>query len=223
MNSVASNLLKVKSFLPEHVGLVAVSKFHPPEAILEAYNAGQRVFGESRQQEIEAKHKQLPKDIEWHFIGHLQTNKVKTILPYVHTIESVDSVRLLREIEKQGAALSVKVNCLLEVHIAREPEKYGFTMDECTAFLATGEWAEYNHLAIAGVMGMATYTDDKELISKEFQSLSDYFHQLKASFFAGQESFKEISMGMSNDYPIAIQEGSTLVRVGTSIFGEREY
>lgn len=223
MNSISSNLFEIKGTLPESVQLVAVSKFHPVEAIQEAYNAGQRVFGESRQQEIEAKHALLPQDIEWHFIGHLQTNKVKFILPYIHTIESVDSIKLLCEIEKQAKALSVRVDCLLEVHIAREPEKYGFSMDECWEFLAGGEWKEYQGVTIAGVMGMATYTADKEQIHAEFKSLKMFFDKLKASFFHDQDAFRHISMGMSGDYEIAIEEGSTLVRIGTSIFGEREY
>jgi PLP dependent protein len=223
MNNISSNLLQIKSRLPESVQLVAVSKFHPAEAIQEAYDAGQRIFGESRQQEIEAKHTQLPRDIEWHFIGHLQTNKVKSILPYIHTIESVDSLKLLREIEKQAGLLSVKVDCFLEVHIAREPEKYGFSMDECREFVATKEWEGYQGVTIAGVMGMATYTDDKEQIHQEFRSLRNFFQELKASFFVGENSFRHVSMGMSSDYGIAIEEGSTFVRIGTSIFGEREY
>lgn len=223
MSNITSNLLQIKSRLPESAQLVAVSKFHPAESVREAYDAGQRIFGESRQQEIEVKHRQLPKDIEWHFIGHLQTNKVRSILPYVHTIESVDSVKLLCEIEKQAKVLSVHVDCLLEVHIAREPEKYGFTMDECRKFLAAREWEDYQGVTIAGVMGMATYTDDKKQIHNEFRSLNVFFQELKTSFFAGKDSFRHISMGMSGDYEIAIEEGSTLVRIGTSIFGEREY
>ncbi len=220
--SVASNLLQIKNTLPPTVNLVAVSKFHPAEAILEAYNVGQRIFGESRQQEIEVKHTQLPKDIEWHFIGHLQTNKVKFILPYIHTIESVDSLKLLREIEKQAKEISVKINCLLEIHIAREPQKYGFTMDECREFLSSQEWRMFEGLTIAGVMGMATYTDDREQIRQEFHSLKNFFQELKTDYFSDNSSFKHISMGMSDDYQIAIAEGSTLVRIGTSIFGERE-
>ena len=223
MTNISSNLFKIKDSLPESVRLVAVSKFHPAEAIREAYDAGHRIFGESRQQEIEIKHGQLPKDIEWHFIGHLQTNKVKSVLPYIHTIESVDSVKLLREIEKQAKALSVRVDCLLEVHIAREPEKYGFTMDECREFLAGGEWQDYQGVTIAGVMGMATYTDDKEQIRHEFRALKAFFGELKDSFFRDDDSFRHVSMGMSGDYEIAVEEGSTLVRVGTFIFGEREY
>lgn len=223
MDNIASNLIAIKKKLPEWVHLVAVSKFHPVEAIQAAYDAGQRIFGESRQQEIEMKHTQLPGDIEWHFIGHLQTNKVKFILPYVHTIESVDNLKLLREIEKQARILSVKVNCLLEIHIAKETEKYGFTKDECIAFLKTNEWKEFEYVTIAGVMGMATFTDDKEQIRQEFRSLKSYFRELKSDFFSEIDSFKHISMGMSNDYKIAIEEGSTLVRIGTSIFGEREY
>lgn len=223
MSGITSNLLKIKNSLPENVELVAVSKFHPAEAILEAYQAGQRVFGESRQQEIEEKHKNLPKDIQWHFIGHLQTNKVKSILPYIHTIESVDSIKLLTEIEKQAFALSKPVNCLLEIHIAKEPQKYGFTIEECTDFFLSEKWNEFRFVNIIGVMGMATLTADENLIRSEFQMLKKYYSQLKSSFFTDSMSFKHISMGMSNDFKIAIEEGSTMVRIGTSIFGEREY
>ena len=223
MNTISSNLETIWQTLPSGVQLVAVSKFHPVEAIQLAYDAGQRIFGESRQQEIETKHTQLPDDIEWHFIGHLQTNKVKFLVPYVHTIESVDSLKLLREIEKQASEQALNVECFLEIHIANESEKYGFTTQECTDFLATGEWREYKGVTIAGLMGMATFTDDREEIRREFRFLKDYFKTLKSSYFADRDSFKHISMGMSNDYKIAIEEGSTLVRIGTSIFGEREY
>lgn len=222
MGLIGANLLRIKQQLPPQVDLVAVSKFHPVEAIREAYDVGQRIFGESRQQEIEMKHLQLPSDIEWHFIGHLQTNKVKSILPYVHTIESVDSLKLLREIEVQARTLSVRVNCLLEIHIAAEPQKYGFTMDECREFLSSDEWKDFRQVTIVGVMGMATYTEDENQVRKEFRLLNTYFHELKTAFFPDNKSFKHISMGMSGDYPIAIEEGSTLVRIGTSIFGERE-
>lgn len=223
MDAIANNLKRVKDSLPDSVTLVAVSKFHPADAVMAAYRAGQRVFGESRQQELVQKQAALPKDIRWHFIGHLQTNKVRSVLPYVHTVESVDSVKLLREIEKQGQALALRTDCLLEIHIASEPQKYGFTMDACREFLSSGEWQDYRSLCITGVMGMASFTDDEAQVRAEFRSLKTFFDELKTRFFANDPSFRHVSMGMSGDYPVAVEEGSTMVRVGTSIFGEREY
>ncbi len=221
--SITDNLNAIRNKLPANVKLVAVSKFHGKEAINEAYLAGQRIFGESRMQEIDQKHAALPADIEWHFIGHLQTNKVKSIVPYIHTIHSVDSVRLLKEVEKQAASIKKNIHCLLEVHIAKEDAKYGFSYDECRSFFAEGLWKELKYARITGLMGMATFTNDKEQVRNEFRGLKLFFDEIKNAYFHGDESFGELSMGMSDDYEIAIQEGSTMIRVGSSIFGNREY
>ena len=220
---IAENIKQVLSELPEGVRLVAVSKFHPNEAIEEAYNAGQRVFGESKVQEMTAKYESLPKDIEWHFIGHLQTNKIKYIVPYVTLIHGVDSYKLLTEINKQAAKAGRMVNCLLQLHIAQEETKFGFSFDECREMLTGDEWKELKNIRICGLMGMATNTDDTSLIKNEFHNIHELFTELKNSVFKGDEYFCELSMGMSHDYPIAIREGSTMIRIGTSIFGEREY
>ena len=220
---IAENIKQVLSELPEGVRLVAVSKFHPNEAIEEAYNAGQRVFGESKVQEMTAKYESLPKDIEWHFIGHLQTNKIKYIVPYVALIHGVDSYKLLTEINKQAAKAGRMVNCLLQLHIAQEETKFGFSFDECREMLTGDEWKELKNIRICGLMGMATNTDDTSLIKNEFHNIHELFTELKNSVFKGDEYFCELSMGMSHDYPIAIREGSTMIRIGTSIFGEREY
>ena len=209
--------------MPEGVRLVAVSKFHPNEAIEEAYKVGQRIFGESREQELSTKYETLPKDIEWHFIGHLQTNKVKYIAPYIAMIHAVDSYKLLAEIDKQAAKYNRVIPCLLEIHIAKEESKYGFTFDTCRQMLEEGGWKQLKHVCIAGVMGMGTNTDDEKEVEKEFRSLTDFFRSLKQDYFSQTDSFKEISMGMSHDYQIAIKCGTTLVRVGSKIFGERIY
>ena len=221
--SVSENIQHIRKNIPERVKLVAVSKFHPSEAIMEAYNVGQRIFGESRMQEIDVKHNELPKDIIWHFIGHLQTNKVKAIIPYVDVIESVDSWRLLQEIEKQARLNNKKVSCLLEVHVAQEEEKCGFTLDECRQLINDDKFRSLQYTQICGIMGMATNTDNKQQIRTEFRVLKEFFTELKTSFFADDSDFKEISMGMSSDYELAIEEGSTMVRIGSSIFGHREY
>lgn len=219
--SIVSRIEDIRRTIPEGVKLVAVSKFHPSEAIEEAYGTGQRIFGESRMQELESKKDILPHDIEWHFIGHLQTNKIKYIIPYVHTIHSVDSWKLLSEIDKHAARLNVEVNCLLEIHVAEEDSKFGFDLDGCRKFLEIGEWRELKNAKIAGIMGMATNTDDNNQIRSEFALLKSFFDEIKVDYFKDVESFKEISMGMSHDYQIAIEEGSTMVRVGSSIFGDR--
>lgn len=221
--SVTDNIRIIKEKLPDNVKLIAVSKFHGKEAIEEAYNTGQRIFGESRMQELDQKHAILPQDIEWHFIGHLQTNKVKTIVPYVHTIQSMDSLKLLLEIEKQALAIQKQVFCLLEIHIAEEDAKYGFSFDSCREFLEQGQWKELRYTKIAGLMGMATFTDNKEQIRSEFRNLKTFFDEIKSTYFATDPDFCELSMGMSDDFEIAIEEGSTMVRVGSSIFGNREY
>lgn len=220
---IAENLKQVLSELPEGVRLVAVSKFHPNEAIEEAYRAGQRVFGESKVQEMTSKYESLPKDIEWHFIGHLQTNKIKFIVPYVALIHGIDSFKLLSEVNKQAAKINRTVNCLLQLHIAREETKFGFSFEECREMLASGEWKELKNIQICGVMGMATNTDNVEQIKTEFCSLSSLFQEIKSTWFASEESFREISMGMSHDYHEAVAAGSTLIRVGSKIFGERRY
>ena len=220
---IQANLKEVLDQLPEGVRLVAVSKFHPNEAIEEAYKVGQRIFGESREQELSTKHETLPKDIEWHFIGHLQTNKVKYIAPYIAMIHAVDSYKLLAEIDKQAAKYNRVIPCLLEIHIAQEESKYGFTFDTCRQMLEEGGWKQLKHVCIAGVMGMGTNTDDEKEVEKEFRSLTDFFRSLKQDYFSQTDSFKEISMGMSHDYQIAIKCGTTLVRVGSKIFGERIY
>lgn len=220
---IQANLKEVLDQLPEGVRLVAVSKFHPNEAIEEAYKVGQRIFGESREQELSTKYETLPKDIEWHFIGHLQTNKVKYIAPYIAMIHAVDSYKLLAEIDKQAAKYNRVIPCLLEIHIAQEESKYGFTFDTCRQMLEEGGWKQLKHVCIAGVMGMGTNTDDKKEVEKEFRSLADFFQSLKQDYFSQTDSFKEISMGMSHDYQIAIKCGTTLVRVGSKIFGERIY
>ncbi len=219
--TVQSNIEALRETVPESVKIIAVSKFHSNETILEAYNDGQRVFGESRVQELIPKHAELPKDIEWHFIGNLQRNKVREIVPFVHLIHSLDSERLMREIEKRAAAVNRKVSCLLQLHVADEDTKSGFSPDECRQFLADGKWRDCAHIQLAGVMGMATFTDDTEQIRQEFKQIKSLFDEFKQTYFADDEQFKEVSMGMSGDYGIAMEEGSTMIRVGTLIFGER--
>ena len=203
--SIADNLKQVLAELPSGVRLVAVSKFHPNEAIEEAYHAGQRIFGESKVQEMTAKYESLPKDIEWHFIGHLQTNK------------------LLAEVNKQAGKAGRIVNCLLQIHVAQEETKFGFSPEECREMLEGGEWKQLTHVRICGMMGMASNTEDTEQIKSEFRLLNSLFQEFKATWFADSEAFTELSMGMSHDYHEAIASGSTLIRVGSKIFGERNY
>ena len=221
--SISQNIVQLKASLPANVTLVAVSKFHPAEALMEAYNAGQRVFGESRAQELTAKQKVLPGDIEWHFIGPLQSNKVKDIAPFIHTIHSIDSLKLLQEVNKQAAKNNRIIRVLLEIHVAQEETKHGLSPDECRELLQNEQLAELGNIQICGSMGMATYTDDIALIEQEFHILHELFSELKAIYFIGNDNFAVLSMGMSHDYPVAIRQGSTMIRVGTSIFGEREY
>ena len=221
--SITKNIQLLQAELPQGVRLVAVSKYHPNEAILEAYNAGQRVFGESKVQEMVAKYEALPKDIEWHFIGHLQTNKIKYMASFVSLIHGVDSLKLLKEIDKQAAKAGRRVKCLLQIHIAQEETKFGFSPNECKEMLAQGEWRELKNIQLCGLMGMATNTDSIDQVRAEFSSLSSLFDELKSAFFTHDEAFCELSMGMSDDYPEAIEAGSTLVRVGSKIFGERVY
>lgn len=220
---VARNLREVRSALPEGVRLVAISKFHPSECIMEAYDAGQRVFGESREQELAVKAKSLPKDIEWHFIGHLQTNKVKHIAPYIAMIEAVDSLKLLKEINRQAEANNRVIKVLLELHIAEEDTKYGLSPDDCRKMLEEGEWRALDHVCICGIMMMASNVDDERQIRSEFSLAASFFDELKQKYFADDDRFCERSWGMSHDYHVAVQCRSTMVRVGTAIFGEREY
>lgn len=221
--NIAENLKQVLAELPTGVRLVAVSKFHPNEAIEEAYSAGQRIFGESKVQEMTAKYESLPKDIEWHFIGHLQTNKIKYMAPYVAMIHGIDSYKLLTEVNKQAMKAERVINCLLQIHIAQEETKFGFSADECREMLAAGAWKELGNVQICGLMGMASNTDATEQIDQEFCSLNSLFKELKAAYFSDSDAFCELSMGMSHDYHQAIEKGSTLVRVGSKIFGERNY
>ena len=220
---VAARLCAVKETLLEGVKLVAVSKFHPADEIMAAYTAGQRVFGESHEQELARKHEALPKDIEWHFIGHLQTNKVKYIVPYISMIDAVDSVKLLKEINKQAAKHGRVVNVLLELHIAEEATKYGFTLDACREMLAAGEWRELKNVRLCGLMMMASNVDDEAQIRREFETAASFFDEVKQTYFADDDSFCERSWGMSGDYKIAMQCRSTMVRVGTALVGDREY
>ncbi len=221
--SVKFRIERLYASVPAGTQIVAVSKFHPAGEIAEAYDGGQRAFGESRAQELSDKYGLLPKDIQWHFIGSLQRNKVKHIAPFVHLIHSLDSERLMREIEKQGAALNRKIACLLQLHVAQEETKSGFTPDECRRFLAGSTWKECPHVALAGVMGMASNTENKKRIRTEFRTIKHLFDEFKNDYFAEDTLFKEISMGMSGDYLIALEEGATMIRVGTLIFGDRTY
>lgn len=220
---VKGNLREVLGHLPEGVRLVAISKFHPNEYIEAAYEEGQRVFGESHEQELARKVESLPKDIEWHFIGHLQTNKVKYIAPYIAMIEAVDSLKLLKEINKQAAKHDRVIKVLLELHIAAEETKYGLTLDACRQLLEEGEWKEMKNVQICGLMMMASHVDDQHLIASEFDTAARFFDEVKAKYFADCPAFCERSWGMSHDYQLAVQHGSTMVRVGTTIFGPRVY
>lgn len=219
--NVSENLLKIKRDIPDHVKLIAVSKTKPDELVMDAYNTGQRIFGENKVQALSARQPRLPDDIQWHFIGHLQTNKVKYLAPFVSMIESVDRLKVLREIDKQAAKADRVIPCLLQFHIAEEDTKFGLDMDEARELLESDVYGKMQNIRLAGVMGMATYTDNEDQIRREFGKLRHYFKQLKVMYFADDPEFKEISMGMSGDYKIAIEQGSTMVRIGSSIFGER--
>ena len=218
--NIKERLHKILSTIPEGVKLVAVSKFHPAESLQEAYDAGQRIFGESRPQEMTAKYEILPKDIEWHMIGHLQTNKVKYIAPFVSMISSVDSERLIEEIEKQAAKHNRTIDILLEVHVAREETKSGWSKEELQAYLASGVLNDMSHVRVRGVMTIASNTDNESIVRNDFATIRRIFEELKPRF---DESFDTLSIGMSDDYPIALEYGSTMVRIGTAIFGQREY
>lgn len=219
--SVAAEISAIHRIAGNQARLVAVSKTQPVERILEAYQAGQRIFGENKAQELISKAPLLPEDIEWHFIGHLQRNKVKAVLPHLAMIHGVDSLRLLKEINKEAARLDKKIPCLLQFHIAEEESKFGLNYEEALELLSSDAYRQMQHIEIAGVMGMATFTEDQVLIRREFRSLYQIFEKLRAQFFSASPSFRELSMGMSNDFEIALEEGATLLRLGSVIFGER--
>ena len=221
--SIAQNIEHITARLPKGVRLVAVSKFHPVERIMEAYDAGQRIFGENRAQELAAKAPQLPTDIEWHFIGHLQKNKVRMIMPWATTIQSIDSIELLQLVNKEAARINRHINVLLQLHVAKEQTKSGFVTDEILKAADEGAFTNLSNVTIAGVMAMATFTDDMEQVAKEFEQVHTTFTTLRDKYFAGSHAFKEISIGMSDDWHIAVQHGATFVRIGTDIFGSREY
>ena len=220
---VKGHLRNVLADLPQGVRLVAISKYHPNEYIQAAYDEGQRIFGESHEQELRQKVETLPRDIQWHFIGHLQTNKVKYIAPYITMIEAVDSFKLLKEIDKQAEKCERVIDVLLEVHIAEEATKYGFPPEALRQMLSSGEWRELKHVRICGLMMMASNVDNEQQIRSEFTLAKSLFVEMKTRFFADQPSFCERSWGMSHDYRIAVEEGSTMVRIGTTIFGPRVY
>ncbi|MBR5813875.1 MAG: YggS family pyridoxal phosphate-dependent enzyme [Bacteroidaceae bacterium] len=215
---IAERIEAISATLPKGVTLIAVSKYHPIEAIKAAYDSGHREFGESKAQDLVIKHQELPEDIKWHFIGHLQSNKIKYIAPFIYLIHSIDSLRLLQEVNKQGAKVGRRIQCLLQIHIAQEETKFGFTPQECMTMLEEGDWRELENIEIRGLMCMASNTDDKELIISEFKAVKQLFDEIKERFFTNNERFSILSAGMSDDYPIAIEHGSTHIRVGSSIF-----
>ena len=221
MSAIQNHLQKITNELPQGVTLVAVSKYHPASDILEAYHAGQRVFGENLAREMQNKHDILPKDIQWHFIGHLQKNKVKYIAPFVSMIQSVDSIQLLQEIDRQAAKHNRIIPCLLQIHVAQEQTKFGLTFQECLDLLEEGSWRQLTHIRIDGIMGIATHTEDTSLIRKEFQSLNNLFKQVKETYFLNDDNFSYKSWGMSDDYQLALQENSNTIRIGSAIFGNR--
>ena len=220
---IKENLNRIKATLPDGVRLVAVSKTHPAEMLKEAYDAGQRIFGENKVQEMTAKSQVLPTDIEWHFIGHVQSNKIRLMAPYVSVIQGVDNYDKLAEIDRQAARFNRHITCLLQLHIATEETKFGFSADECTAMLDEGKWKELKNITIGGVMGMASNTDDEAQVLGEFRRLKQIFDTFKEKYFNESTDFNTISAGMSGDYQLAIREGSNMVRIGSSIFGERNY
>lgn len=221
MESV-QNIINLKKQVPDNVKIVAVSKTQPAEEILKVYGTGHKIFGENRVQELLFKKERLPSDIEWHFIGHLQTNKVKSLLPHVVMIHSADSFRLITVINREAEKLNLVVKCLIQFHIAREETKSGFSLDEAEAMLQSPDFIKIKNIVFCGVMGMATLTGDMNLVRNEFRTLREYFTILRDKYFIRNPEFREISMGMSGDYAIAVEEGSTIIRVGTLIFGERK-
>ena len=221
MKSPSQKISEIKASLPQQVNLVAISKYQPLSLIQEAYDGGQRVFGESHVQELQMKHDALPKDIEWHFIGHLQTNKVKYIAPYITLIHAIDTPKLLLEVNKQAAKHNRKIGCLLQVHVAQEESKYGFSPEECMTFLRERTWRVLDNVQLEGIMCMASNVNDEKQIAHEFQEAYHVFQEAKSLCFAADDAFCQCSWGMSNDYKIAVANGSTLVRIGSKIFGER--
>jgi pyridoxal phosphate enzyme (YggS family) len=219
---ISQNLTELRKHIPKHVTLVAVSKTYPPEILMKAYQAGQRIFGENKVQELFQKQSVMPNDIEWHLIGHLQSNKVKYIAPFVKLIHSIDSLKLLINTNKEALKNNRMIDCLLQFHIGAEVTKFGLNLQEAEALLNAPEYKSLKNTRITGVMGMATFTDNQQQIRTEFQQLHDIFHHLKTKYFSDRQHFKEISMGMSDDYHIAIEEGATIVRIGSVIFGRRE-
>ncbi len=219
-NRIGEKIKTIRATLPQRVTLIAVSKYHPAEAIQAAYDAGQRDFGESKAQDLTTKHATLPKDINWHFIGHLQTNKVKYIVPFVHLIHSIDSYKLLCEVNRQGAKADRIIPCLLQIHIAQEDTKFGLTPQECIEMLASGEWRDLKNIELRGIMCMASNTDDTAQLHNEFSQAQQLFNRIKEQHFKENARFNIISAGMSDDHPIAIEHGSTHIRIGSSIFCE---
>ncbi len=220
-SSVKEAIIKLRETIPPGVQLIAISKTKSPETIIEAYNAGQRVFGESKAQEMVPKYEILPKDIEWHMVGHLQSNKVKYIAPFVSLIHSVDSLKLLKTINKEAIKNKRIINCLLQIHIAEESTKFGLSFDECCELLENESFKSMDNVVISGLMGMATFTDEKKQVEQEFRRLKNIFQDIKEKYFTDNDLFKEISMGMSDDYQVGIEQGSTMVRIGSAIFGYR--
>ena len=223
MTLIGQNIISIRSSIPENINLVAISKTKPNEDIVDAYNVGQRLFGENKVQELVRKYEELPKDIEWHMIGHLQTNKVKYIAPFVSLIHSVDSFKLLKAINKEAIKNNLVINCLLQCKVAEENTKFGLSETELIEIVKSPEFLELNNICIKGIMGMATFSDDKEKVRREFKLIRTIFDRLKLEFFVDKPEFTEISMGMSHDYNIALEEGATMVRIGSSIFGNRNY
>jgi len=221
--SIASKIEEIKNSIPKNVKLIAVSKTKPAEDIMEAYNSGYRIFGENKPQELKEKYNTLPKDIEWHMIGHLQTNKVKYIAPFVHLIHAVESIKLLTTINKEAEKNNRIIDVLLQIYIAKEESKFGLSKEELITLLESEEFKCHKNIRIVGLMGMATFTNDSSIVRNEFKYLKQIFEFTKEKYFSNQDSFKEISMGMSDDYKLAIEEGSTIIRVGSSIFGSRNY
>ncbi|MBR1928559.1 MAG: YggS family pyridoxal phosphate-dependent enzyme [Paludibacteraceae bacterium] len=220
-NSIVENIRSIRATIPTGVELLCVSKFHPATDIMQAYQAGERLFGESRVQELVQKHAQLPHDIQWHFIGHLQTNKIRPIVPFVSLIHGIDSFHLLESIDKEAAKVNRKIRVLIEVHVAQETTKFGFSPNELIHFFATEKWQDLPNIEICGLMGMASFTDNLTQIQSEFHQIKTLFDEIRSKYFVSNDNFNILSMGMSDDYKIAITEGSNLVRIGTNIFGKR--
>lgn len=220
---IAKRIEELHATLPQGVTLIAVSKYHPVEAIRTAYDTGQRDFGESKAQDLRIKQQQMPDDVRWHFIGHLQSNKIKYIAPFIHLIHSIDSLRLLQEVDKHAAKAKRIIPCLLQIHIAREESKFGFTPEECRSMLDEGLWHKLKNVELRGMMCMASNTDDDKQIKEEFGTVKQLFEEMKAKHFANNERFNIFSAGMSDDYPIAIATGSTHIRIGSDIFGPPEH